>query len=105
MGMSRDEVFRKVQEVLVDALGGHAEDVKEDAQVMSDLWAESIDILDIVFRLEKTFAIKIPRGELFPEDMLNNPEYVENGRMTAKGLAQLRQSMPHADLADFEKDP
>jgi len=105
MGMSRDEVFTKVQEVLVDALGVDAEEVKEDAQVMADLGAESIDILDIVFRLEKTFGIKIPRGELFPEDMLNNPEYVEGGRMTPKGLAQLRESMPHADLSEFEKDP
>src|ERR1043165_1314094 len=105
MGMSRDEVVAKVQDVLVDALGVDAEEVTENAKVMADLGAESIDILEIVFRLEKTFGIKIPRGELFPEDMLNNPEYVESGKMTSKGLAQLRQSMPHADLSDFERDP
>jgi len=105
MAMSRDEVFAKVQEVLVDALGVDNDEVKENAKVMDDLGAESIDILDIVFRLEKQFSIKIPRGELFPEDMLNNPEYVDAGKMTAKGLAQLKQAMPHADLTSFEKDP
>lgn len=105
MGMSRNDVFSKVRDVLVDALGVDSGDVTENAKVMADLGAESIDILDIVFRLEKTFNIKIPRGELFPEDMLNNPEFVENGRMTSKGLAQLKSAMPHADLSDFERDP
>ena len=65
----------------------------------------SIDFLDIVFRLEKTFSIKIPRGELFPDDILNNPDYVESGKMTSKGLETLKASMPHADFSEFEKDP
>lgn len=103
--MTRDDVFTKVQEVLVDALGVDNDEVSEQAKVMADLGAESIDILDIVFRLEKTFSIKIPRGELFPEDFLNNPDYVEAGKMTPRGLEQLREAMPHADLAEFERDP
>ena len=70
-----------------------------------DLGAESIDFLDIVFRLEKTFNIKIPPGELFPDNVLNNPEYVENGKLTASGLAKLKESMPHVDFGDFEADP
>lgn len=105
MAMSRDEVFEKVKEVLVDALGVDDDEVKEEATLTGDLGAESIDFLDIVFRLEKTFQIKIPRGELFPDDILNNAEYVENGRMTAKGLETLKKAMPHADFGDFEKDP
>ena len=106
MAMSRDEVFTKVKEVLVDALGVDDEEVTQQAKVMADLGAESIDILDIVFRLEKTFNIKIPRGELFlPDDLLNNPEFVENGKMTAKGMVELKRSMPHADLTNFEKNP
>jgi acyl carrier protein len=105
MAMNRDEVFTKIESVLVDALGVDEDEVTEEATLTGDLGAESIDFLDIVFRLEKAFDIKIPRGELFPDDILNNPDYVENGRMTAAGLAQLKSSMPHADFTEFEKDP
>lgn len=105
MAMSRDEVFEKVKDVLVDALGVDDDEVTEEATLTGDLGAESIDFLDIVFRLEKTFSIKIPRGELFPDDIMNNPEYVENGRMTAKGMETLKNAMPHADFTEFEKDP
>ncbi len=105
MTMNRDTVFEKVKEVLVDALGVDDDEIKEDATLTGDLGAESIDFLDIVFRLEKTFSIKIPRGELFPDDILNNSEYVEGGKMTAKGLATLKAAMPHADFSEFEKDP
>ncbi|MCB9852554.1 MAG: acyl carrier protein [Phycisphaerales bacterium] len=105
MAMSRDEVFEKVKDVLVDALGVDDDEVSEDATLTGDLGAESIDFLDIVFRLERTFSIKIPRGELFPDDIMNNPEYVENGRMTDKGMTTLKNAMPHADFTDFEKDP
>ncbi len=105
MAMSREDVFAKVKEVLVDALGVDDDEVLEGATLTSDLGAESIDFLDIVFRLEKTFSIKIPRGELFPDDILNNPDYVESGKMTTKGLETLKASMPHADFSEFEKDP
>ena len=104
--MSRDEILRQVQGVLVDALGIDEEEAAADASLMGDLGAESIDFLDIVFRLEKVFGIKIPREELFPiENMMTNPEFVSNGKLTAKGLAEMRIRMPHTDLASFEGDP
>ncbi len=105
MSMNREEVLSKVTEVLVEALGVDDDEINEDATLTGDLGAESIDFLDIVFRLEKTLAIKIPRGELFPEDILNNPEYVEGGKMTAKGMETLKNAMPHADFTEFEADP
>jgi acyl carrier protein len=106
MAMSRDEIFSQVQEVLVDALGVDDDEVTNDATLMGDLGAESIDFLDIVFRLEKAFGIKIPREELFPaENLMNNSEFVANGKLTEKGLTELRNSMPHTDLSSFEKDP
>jgi len=106
MAMSRDEILRQVQEVLVDALGIDEAEAAADASLMGDLGAESIDFLDIVFRLEKVFGIKIPREELFPiENMMTNPEFVSNGKLTAKGLAEMRIRMPHTDLASFEGDP
>ena len=105
MAMSREELFTRVQEVLVEALGVDDDEVTEEATLQGDLDAESIDFLDIVFRLEKAFSIKIPRGELFPDDILSNPDYVENGRLTPAGLATLKKCMPHADFEQFENDP
>ncbi len=104
--MDRDDIFQKVQGVLVDALGVDDDEVTPDATLMGDLGAESIDFLDIVFRLEKAFGIKVPREELFPaESLLNNPELVSDGKLTPKGLAELRQRVSHTDLTEFEKNP
>jgi acyl carrier protein len=106
MTISRDEVFAKVQEVLVDALGVDDDDVTTGAALMKDLGAESIDFLDVVFRLEKAFGIKIPREELFPaESLMNNADFVSNGKLTETGLEELRQKIPHIDISEFEKDP
>ena len=106
MAMSREETLQRITDVLVEALGVDEEEVSEDVTLTGDLGAESIDFLDIAFRLEKTFSIKIPRGELFPpEDVFNNPDYIEGGRMTPAGLAKLKQVMPHADFSEFETDP
>lgn len=106
MAMSRDEILQKVQEVLVDALGVDDDEVTAEATLMGDLGAESIDFLDIVFRLEKAFGLKVPREELFPaEGLLNNPDLVSNGKLTDKGLAELREKVPHTDLTEFEQNP
>ena len=106
MAMSRDEIFQQVQGVLVDALGVDDNEVTPEATLMGDLGAESIDFLDIVFRLEKAFGIKIPREELFPaESLMNNSQYVVNGKLTEAGLSELRKKMPHTDITEFEKDP
>lgn len=102
---TKEEVFSKVQTALVDALGVDEEEVTPQARLVGDLGAESIDFLDIVFRLEKAFDIKIPRGELFPEDILTNAEYVQNGRLTPDGLTQLKARMPFADLTNFSANP
>lgn len=99
------EVFSKVQRALVDALGVDEEEVTSSARLVGDLGAESIDFLDIVFRLEKAFDIKIPRGELFPEDILTNAQYVQNGKVTPEGLEQLKVRMPFADLTTFAANP
>jgi len=106
MAMSRDEIFQKVREVMVDALGVDDDEITTEATLMGDLGAESIDFLDIVFRLEKAFGIKIPREELFPaEGLMNNSGFIKNGKLTEKGLSELRDKMPHTDLAAFENNP
>lgn len=103
---SADEIFEKVRETLVDALGVDEDEVTPTATLIGDLGAESIDFLDIVFRLEKNFDIKIPRGELFPENLATaDSGFVADGRVTTDGIAQLRQKMPYADVDSFAKDP
>src|SRR4051794_40290698 len=101
---TNDEIFEKVRSTLFDALGVDEDDVTPDATLFSDLGAESIDLLDIVFRLERNFGIKIPRGELFPENV-SDPELAQNGKLTPKVLTEMKQRMPHADLSDFEANP
>jgi acyl carrier protein len=102
---TKEEIFEKIRTALVEALGVDEDEVTPEATLVGDLGAESIDFLDIVFRLEKAFDIKIPRGELFPEDILTNPEYVQDGRVTEAGLAQLRNRMPFANLDQFAENP
>ena len=101
MAQSRDEIFSKVQGVLVDALGVDEDEVTPEASLREDLGAESIDFLDISFRLEKAFGIKIPRGELFPENL--DPAFVQDNKLTDAGLAEVRRRLPHADLGALEK--
>ncbi|MBP90435.1 MAG: acyl carrier protein [Planctomycetaceae bacterium] len=102
---TKDEVFEKVREALMDALGVDDDEVTPEATMVGDLGAESIDFLDIVFRLEKAFEIEIPRSELFPEDILTSAEYVQDGKVTDAGVAELKKRMPFADLTKFEANP
>ncbi len=103
--MSRDEILEKVTETLVDALGVDDDEVTSEATLVDDLGAESIDFLDIVFRLEKNFSIKIPRGELFPENLTADSSLVADGKVTEAGVATLREKMPHADIDSLAADP
>ena len=101
-----DETFEKVRDTLIDALGVDDDEVTPEATLVGDLGAESIDFLDIVFRLEKNFNVKIPRGELFPENLAAaDSDFVQEGVVTEKGLEELRQRMPHADITVFAEDP
>jgi acyl carrier protein len=103
---TQDEIYTKVSATLVEALNVDEEDIKPTSTLQGDLGAESIDFLDIVFRLEREFGIKIPRGELFPESIFQgDPELVQDGRVTEKGLEELRSKMPFADLTKFEANP
>ena len=103
---SQEAIYTRVSATLVEALNVDEKDIKPTATLQGDLGAESIDFLDIVFRLEREFGIRIPRGELFPESIFQgDPEFVQGGRVTEKGLAELRTRMPFADLSKFEQNP
>ncbi|MFT5423026.1 MAG: acyl carrier protein [Phycisphaerales bacterium] len=102
--MGRDEIFETVREVLVDALAVDEDEVTADAKIMGDLGAESIDILDIQFKLEQAFGFKIAQGEMFPEGVMQDPEYVKDGQITDKGLDELKAKMPHFDFSKLAGD-
>jgi len=101
----REEIFDKVRQALVDALSVEEDEVTEEATLTGDLQAESIDILDIVFRLEKAFNVKISQEELAPRDVLSNPEYLNNRKLNEAGMAALKERVKHADWSRFEQDP
>lgn len=103
--MTRDQIFAKVRDVLVDALAADEDDVTPKATLVGDLGAESIDFLDIVFKLEQAFGIKIGQGELFAEGAANDPKYVKDGKVTPEGIAAMKARLPHVDFAALEKDP
>jgi acyl carrier protein len=101
-----EEIFDKVRETLVDALGVDDDEVTQNATLVGDLGAESIDFLDIVFRLEKNFNVKIPRGELFPENLASaDSGFVKDGVVTERGIAELRSRLPHANVEKLAADP
>jgi acyl carrier protein len=103
--MTRDEIFGKVRTVLVDSLGVDDDEVTPGASLVKDLGAESIDFLDIKFQLEQAFGFKITDGELFPENVMQNPAFVKDGRVTPEGIATLKERLPHVDFSKFEASP
>jgi acyl carrier protein len=101
-----DEIYGKVVKVLVESLNVDEDEVTPRATLQGDLGADSIDFLDIVFRLEQAFGIKIPPGEVFPESIFQgDAELVQDGMVTEKGLAELRSRLPYANLTGFDRDP
>ncbi len=101
----KEATYSKVSEVLIDALGVEDDEVTPEATMIGDLGAESIDFLDIVFKLEQAFGISIDREELFPDDILTSSEFLQDGKVTAEGVAKLKERMPFANLDKFEENP
>ncbi len=100
-----EEILKKVSETLSAALGIEEDEVRLESSLVRDLGAESIDFIDVIFRLEKTFDIKIPSGDLFPGHLLNDERYVQNGKVTAAGLQELKTKVPYLDVDSFSRDP
>lgn len=101
---NHEAIYEKVKSCLVDVLGVDDDDIEKGSALIEDLGAESIDFVDIIFRLEKTFGIQIPRGELFPQDFFNNKEYVADGKLTARGLETFGKEYPFIELKSAGKD-
>jgi acyl carrier protein len=100
-----EDIHARITRVLVQALNVDEDEVTPTATLRDDLGAESIDFLDIGFRLEREFMFRIPRGELFPESVFGgDPEFVRDGIVTDEGMIELRKRMPFADLSRLASD-
>jgi acyl carrier protein len=99
-----DAVFPKVAETMADALGCDVADIKPNVSLIEGLDAESIDFLDMVFRLERAFKIKIPRGKIVENARGDLPEaeFEQKGIVTEKGLAQLREYLSEVPAERFK---
>ncbi|MBI4353151.1 MAG: acyl carrier protein [Candidatus Omnitrophica bacterium] len=105
MQADKNGIIQSVKTVISQALRVDESQISLESSLIKDLGAESIDFLDIVFRLEKTFKIKIPKGELFPEKLLTDPAFVKDGRVTGAGIAELKARIPNSRWEEFSKNP
>ncbi len=99
------QVFPKVAATMADALGCDVEDIALDVSLIEGLDAESIDFLDMVFRLERAFKIKIPRGKIIDNARgdLSEAEFEQKGVLTPVGLAQLRAYLSEVPAERFRE--
>ena len=97
------EVYPRVAETIADALGRDANEVTLTTPLMDDLDAESIDFLDIVFRLERLFKVKIPRGKIAEDarGSLSEAEFEQNGYLTEAGLKELHEYLSEVPAERF----
>ena len=97
------EVWGKVQTAFAEALGLDDDEVELGSMIIEDLDAESLDFLDIAFRLERAFDIKIPRGgiEKAAREGIDDEEYEVDGVLTASALEKLRDAMPEIPADRF----
>ena len=99
-----DSVYPKVKEIVADVLAIDEEEVTADSSLINDLGAESIDFLDLVFRLDRGFNVKIPRGQIEKEarGSLSDEEFEQNGVITAKGMAVLKEFLSEVPADRFK---
>ena len=105
MSQDKQEIIKTVRTIIAQALKVDESKVQLESSLIQDLGAESIDFLDIVFRLEKAFKIKIPKGELFPEKILTDAHFVKNGQVTPAGIEELKTKMSNVNWDEFTKNP
>lgn len=102
--MTREEVVKKVQAAFIEALGVDDDEVTPESKIFDDLGAESLDLLEIVFLLERTFDIKIPRGGMKEASQagIDPSQYEVDGKLTALALEKLQELMPEVDPSEIK---
>jgi acyl carrier protein len=106
MAPSSEDINSQIVEILESTLfPDEGDPIVPGTTLLGDLGAESIDFLDIMHQMEKTFKLTLSRDDFWPDDILSSEELVEDGYVTAAGVAALKERMPYADLSGFEQDP
>lgn len=104
--MTHEEIFSKVRAVIVECLNVDEDEITLDSKLAADLGAESIDFLDMTFRLERQFGFRIPHNELFPTDIFKEVDgCVKDGKVTPKGIDLLKSKIPFADFSEWKTNP
>ena len=98
------DVESAVKDAVVEALALDEDEVTPDSTLMDDLGAESIDLLDILFRIQKSTGVKIEASDLgdyiqggIPDDEFSD----DNEMITEKGAEQLHKVMPQVDPSEL----
>lgn len=104
--MNLERVYPKVREIVADVLVIDEDEISLSSRLISDLGAESIDFLDLVFQLEKEFSIKIPRGQLEKNARgeLSEHEFEKNGALTEQGLVSLKKYLSEVPAEQFKSN-
>ncbi len=99
--MTENEILERLKPLLVEVLGVPPERIRPESVLVADLGAESIDLLDLSFRIEETFEVTIESNEIEREASKRLPGgvYEKNGRLTEAALAELRRSLPELDAS------
>lgn len=100
-----EDTANRVKRVISEAMALDLEEFDLNSRLQTDLGAESIDYLDITFRLEREFGVKLKPEEIFPTGLFNGQDgYIKDGKVTAEGVQLLKDSMPFADFSKWEVD-
>ena len=97
--ITEHEILERMTPLLVEVLGVAPEKIRPESVLVADLGAESIDLLDLSFRLEEAFEVRLEANEIEREvrGRLPGGVYEKDGRLTAEALAAIRAGWPELD--------
>ena len=102
---SETEILEQLKPLLVEVLGARPDQIHPHSELVADLGAESIDLLDLTFRIEELFTVRIEANELEREAIKQMPGgvYEKDGFLTDEALAELRRAAPELNPAKLVK--
>lgn len=102
--MDTSSIYPRVKVIVADVLAIDESEVEPNGSLINDYGGESIDFLDLVYRLEREFKVKIPRGQIEKEarGALEDEDFAANGKLTEQGMAQLREYLSEVPADRFK---
>lgn len=102
MGVSREEISRKLKVIIAEVTGFEPEEVSDDNSLSEDIGVESFDIVDINFRVEEELGVEMGEQTFWNlKDMFENPELIdENNKLTLEGIKEMKRRIPNLDVSN-----